>query len=90
MREAVRNAVKHSRCEHVKIHLRVADREVFGHVEDDGNGFDPEAVGTTSPSWGSGLRYMAERAQMLGGELVVASRAEGGTRVEVRVPLHGR
>jgi hypothetical protein len=27
---------------------------------------------------------------LLGGELVVASRPEGGTRVEVRVPLGGR
>jgi signal transduction histidine kinase len=59
-------------------------------VEDDGEGFDPGAAGKAGPSRGVGLRSMAERAQMLGGKLVVASRTEGGTRVEVRVPLHGR
>ena len=59
-------------------------------MEDDGEGFDPEAVGKAIPSWGVGLRSMAERAQMLGGELRVASRPGAGTRVEVRIPLDGR
>jgi len=90
MREAVRNAVKHSRCERIKIRLRMTDREVLGVVEDDGDGFDPDAVGKASPSWGVGLRSMMERAEMLGGELSISPRPERGTRVEVRVPLDGR
>ena len=90
MREALRNAVRHSGCARVGIRLEVGDEEVFGRVEDDGGGFDPEAVGKAGPSWGVGLRSMRERAQMLGGKLVVASRPGAGTRVEVRVPLDGR
>ena len=90
MREALRNAVKHSDCARIGIRLEVGDGEVFGVVEDDGEGFDPEVAGKAGPSRGVGLRSMRERAQMLSGELVVASRAEGGTRVEVRVPLDGR
>jgi signal transduction histidine kinase len=30
---------------------------------------------------------MQERARALGGEVAVANRAEGGTRVEARLPL---
>jgi signal transduction histidine kinase len=90
MREALRNAVRHSGCARLRIRLEVGNGQVFGRVEDDGSGFDPEAVGTTSPSWGVGLRSMAERAEMLGGELRVASRPGAGTRVEVRVPLDRR
>ena len=90
MREAIRNAVRHSGCARIGITLEVGDEEVLGRVEDDGSGFDPEALGKASPSWGVGLRSMVERAELLGGELVVASRPESGTRVEVRVPLGGR
>ena len=90
MREAVRNAVKHSGCGCIGISLKVGDGEVFGRVEDDGDGFDPEAVGKARPSWGLSLRSMRERAEMVGGELRVDSRPGAGTEVEVRVPLEGR
>ena len=90
LREAVRNAVKHSGCGRIGISLRVGDGEVYGRVEDDGDGFDTEAVGNASPSWGLGLRSMRERAEMVGGELRVDSRPGAGTGVEVRVPLEGR
>ncbi len=90
MREAVRNVVRHSGCSRIGITLEVRDGDVYGRVEDDGKGFDPEAVGKVSPSWGVGLRSMRERAEMLGGSLLVDSRLGTGTRVEVRVPLDGR
>ena len=69
MREAIRNAVRHSRCSRIGITLKVRDGEVYGLVEDDGEGFDQEAVGKATPSWGVGLRSMRERAEMLGGSL---------------------
>jgi len=87
MREAVRNAVRHSGCERIGIRLRVEQDEVVGVVEDDGGGFDPEAVGKVSPSFGVGLRSMRERAEMLGGDLRVSSKPGAGTSVEVRAPL---
>jgi signal transduction histidine kinase len=59
-------------------------------VEDDGEGFDYEAVGKATPSWGVGLRSMRERAEMLSGSLHVDSRPGAGTRIEVRVPLDWR
>jgi len=90
MREAVSNAVRHSGCARIGIRLKVGDGEVFGVVEDDGSGFDPEAAGKAGPSRGVGLRSMAERAEMLGGQLRVESRPGAGTRVEIRAPLHGR
>jgi PAS domain S-box-containing protein len=90
MREAVRNAVRHSGCSRIGIALGVRDGEVCGRVEDDGEGFDPEAVGKATPSWGVGLRSMRQRAQMFGGSLRVDSRPGAGTRVELRVPLDGR
>jgi signal transduction histidine kinase len=88
MREAVRNAVKHSGCSRIGVTLRALDGELCGLVEDDGEGFDIEAVGRATPSWGVGLRSIRERAEMLGGTLRVDSEPSKGTRVEIRVPLN--
>jgi signal transduction histidine kinase len=52
IRGAVRNATKHSGCSRVGVSLEVTDGEVCGVVEDDGEGFDPEGVERTTPSWG--------------------------------------
>ena len=89
MREALTNAVRHSGCEHVRMRLEIRERELAGAVEDDGGGFDPEAEGKARPSGGVGLPSMRERAEMLGGSLRVVPGPEGGTTVEVRVPLGG-
>lgn len=48
-------------------------------VEDDGRG------GATAR--GNGLTGIAERLVALGGRSVVRSPADGGTRVELRVPI---
>jgi len=90
MREAVRNAVRHSGCSRIGLTLEVVDEELHGLVEDDGEGFEVGAVAKATPSWGVGLRSMRERAEMLGGSLRVDSEPGVGTRVELRVPLNGR
>jgi signal transduction histidine kinase len=93
MREAVRNAVLHSECGRIRVALEVRDGELYGRVEDDGVGFDPDGKlapgrsGEDSSYSGVGLRSMRERAELLGGEVVVSSKPGRGTRVEVRVPL---
>ena len=50
-------------------------------VEDDGVGFHPEQV-----EEGLGLKGMRERAEVLGGRLLVQSRPGNGTRVELVLP----
>ena len=62
---------------------------VYGKEEDDGEGFDPEAVEKATPSWGVGLRSMRERAEMLGGTLRVDAKPGKGTRAQIRVPFEG-
>ena len=90
MREAVRNAVKHSGCKRIGIRLEVGEDEVVGIVEEDGEGFDPAAAEEAGPLLGVGLRSMRERAQMLGGELRLDATPGKGARVEVRAPLQGQ
>lgn len=53
-------------------------------IVDDGKGFDPNDV---PPLNRHGLRIMRERANLLEGELQIASEPDKGTRVTVRFPL---
>jgi signal transduction histidine kinase len=50
MREALRNALRHSDWRRIGITLEVSDGEVYGLMEDDGKSFDTEAVGKVTPS----------------------------------------
>jgi PAS domain S-box-containing protein len=83
LREAVRNAARHSGGEGVSVSVEISPEEVVGRVEDEGMGFEGTKEGTM------GLRSMRERAVLLGGVLRIESGEGSGTKVEVRVPLNG-
>lgn len=82
LREAVRNAVSHSGCDRLSVHLDIIPEKVIGTVEEDGCGFDPE-----EPANGAGLKSMKERAALLRGTCSVRSEPNVGTRVQISIPL---
>ncbi len=84
LREAVRNAVKHSGCDRLAVDLEVTPEKAVGYVEDDGLGFDPEGAISRSSN---GLKSMQERTFLVGGTLDAASAPGEGTRIQVSVPL---
>lgn len=85
--EALSNASKHSGASHVIVFLGYEPRRVVLEVTDDGMGLDgtSESAGITSDA-GFGMRSMRERAERLGGRLLVESSEERGTTVIVDVP----
>ncbi|MEK7954261.1 ATP-binding protein [Luteolibacter soli] len=80
--EAITNAVKHAKPSVITIDLHVSAKRAILSVADDGCGIRQEAVPGRF-----GLTGMQERAQRIGGTLRVESNAQGGTTVEVEVPL---
>ncbi|RME81634.1 MAG: HAMP domain-containing protein [Caldilineae bacterium] len=84
MQEALTNAVRHSGAEHIDVLLECREDTLVVVVEDDGRGFDPGGVVGGAHL---GLAGMRERAEQLGGDLVVESEPGGGTTVVLRVPL---
>jgi signal transduction histidine kinase len=86
VREAVNNAVKHGRPQHVGLAIRVADGRLMIDVEDDGRGIDPRAAADAAGER-SGLENMRLRSEELGGRCTIMARPEGGTRVSIEVPL---
>ena len=84
LQEALRNGVKHSGARHFEVELRRALEGVHLTVRDEGLGFDPEAVMNKR---GLGLVSMLERVNMVKGTFSINSRPDGGTTINVRVPL---
>ena len=83
VREAVSNAGRHSGGSRVEVRLRRRDG-VLLCVEDDGSGFDTDAIAHRPGHLG--LASMRERAEACGGSFSIRSVKARGTKVEVWVP----
>ena len=87
VQEAVTNVEKHAQAKTVRVRLSAQARTVTLEIEDDGRGFEPEAIEADKGAGsGIGLTNMRERAASLGGSCEVISLLERGTRITVRVP----
>lgn len=90
MQEAVNNARKHARAKNIWLRLREEGENLIASVQDDGVGFDLEAVKSSYERRGSfGLLNMQERARLIGGRTEIRSAPGQGTAVIITVPLEG-
>jgi signal transduction histidine kinase len=87
--EALTNVRKHSSADWVDVEILCRDGRIVATITDNGVGFDRESL-SRSPFPRFGLTIMHERAESIGGTLVVDSALEKGTRVRIEVPLRGR
>ena len=87
--EAVNNARKHAKAEHIWVNLRPFETEMaLLEVRDDGSGFDVAAVNRTYDQRGSlGMVNLRERTELVNGVLNIQSSPGKGTRVQVFIPL---
>jgi signal transduction histidine kinase len=87
--EAVTNARKHARAEHIWVNLRSFETEmILLEVRDDGVGFDVAAVNRSYDQRGSlGMVNLRERTELVNGVLDIQSSTGKGTRVQVYIPL---
>lgn len=79
-REALTNVARHADATSASVSLQVSESELILAVLDDGRGYVPGGRR-------SGIENMADRARSLGGTCTVRSRPEGGTEVELNVPV---
>ncbi|MGE5251790.1 MAG: ATP-binding protein, partial [Bacteroidota bacterium] len=85
IQEALSNARKHAGASCVQVSFETRDHLVHIHIEDNGCGFDPAQM-MIGGGKHFGLRFMRERAEVMGGSLQVESTPGKGTRVEVHIP----
>jgi signal transduction histidine kinase len=88
IQEAIHNITKHAEARHVKIQLEARADRITTIVEDDGKGFDMDAVFKSRIERQSlGLLGIQERANLLGGTFDIKSRPGQGTRLIVEIPV---
>ena len=81
LHEALSNVLRHAKASRVNVHLYMDADRLCMEIQDNGNGFDPEAVSHQR----LGLRIMRERAASLEGNLTLKSNIGEGTSVCVDV-----
>jgi signal transduction histidine kinase/CheY-like chemotaxis protein len=79
VQEALNNIDKHARATEVMVQIAEDDVGVILEINDDGAGFDVEAIGGTS----LGLGIMRERAEGIGATIDIESQIGIGTRITV-------
>jgi signal transduction histidine kinase len=87
VQEAVRNALRHGKAQHVRADLEYGRHSIRFRVTDDGCGFDPDV-----PTSGLclGLMGMRERSTRMGADFALRSHPGGGTTIEVTIPTSER
>ena len=89
--EALTNAARHAQAKKIAVHLRITGEHLELSVQDDGCGFDQEAVRRRPADRSSlGLISMKERAALAGGSLNIQSTIGSGTTVLAKFPLRWR
>jgi two-component system, NarL family, sensor kinase len=87
VQELLNNAVKHSRAEEIRVTLDFA-QELSAVVEDNGVGFDADAVINDKQSGrGLGLFNIENRARLLGGTISYGKVNPTGSKTTVTIPL---
>ncbi len=86
--EALTNVIRHASATNVHVKLHRRGETLVLRIEDDGNGFDTQAV-TDNERGGdsSGLRGMRDRAELFGGRIDLKSVPDQGTAVQMTLGL---
>ncbi len=85
MQELLSNAVQQNQANLVKIQLDLGNTLVKLSVDDNGKGFDSDALGKEG---NLGLKLIKERSEMLGGDFEINSSPGKGARVTLSIPIH--
>lgn len=90
--EALNNAVKYSDADVIRVSIRKEHGTLYLSIDDNGKGFthyDAGARFTSDGVAGFGMISMRERAESLGGTLIIESNENIGTNVQVALPTDG-
>lgn len=81
-REAIANAIRHASPTHLHLKLEFQGKRVFLLIQDNGVGFNCNAIGHTL-----GLMSMRKRAEAISAELTITSHLGKGTIVAINAPV---
>jgi signal transduction histidine kinase len=87
VQEALTNCAKHAAAAHVSVELAEEAGGLVLRIEDDGVGFDPQALADAGAAPGLGLLTMRERVAEVQGRFEIDAQPGRGTRIRIHLPL---
>jgi signal transduction histidine kinase len=84
--EAITNVARHAGVFDAQMELEFEEHQLTLQVTDQGSGFDAGPL--PKPGLGWGVAGMHERAESIGGRLILTSTPGSGTNVKITVPIH--
>jgi signal transduction histidine kinase len=83
IQEALTNCARHAKAKSVLVSVQTEPEDVMVLIQDDGIGFNGQAP----VRGGLGLLGIRERVEALEGSLFISSRPNGGTTIQVQIPI---
>jgi signal transduction histidine kinase len=83
VQEFLQNSMKHAHCKNIVANLKMEDTLLQLFLKDDGKGFDTNHTNTN----GIGLANMKKRTEMIGGEFILESELNKGTKLTIEIPI---
>lgn len=88
VQEILSNVLKHAQAKYIKVSLQFTPAQFSLTVQDDGKGFDYEAVlGREMSKSGAGLRNIQRRTAMLGGTCKIETEIGKGSKIHLYLPI---
>ncbi len=87
IQDALNNVAEHAHAAHVQINVDLEDNALIASIEDDGSGFNVDNLDRSEATRALGIASMRQRAEMLGGQVLVESLVGRGTKVTAMVPV---
>jgi signal transduction histidine kinase len=87
VQEALTNAAKHARADHVVVSVETTATSLRVEVEDDGRGFDSAMTREFLRQGRVGLASMRERVELANGTFVIRSNPGRGTSIVATLPV---
>ena len=89
VRELLVNVVKHARAKKAKVFTCRIQKNIQVTVEDNGVGFDAEAISAVKDpaKGGFGLFNIRERLDQIGGSVIIDAKAGKGTQITLTAPV---
>ena len=84
--EALRNAFRHADARRIEVKIHYDKRRLRIMVQDDGRGIAAQFLSAGGRTGHHGLTGMYERAQLVGGKVIVWSELDSGTHIELSIP----
>lgn len=90
IQESLHNAIRHGKSSFIQVKILTSKNQIKLVIIDNGIGFDPKDLLSSSRQYGFGLVSLNERVALINGQLYLSSKQNKGTTISITMPIEGK